>query len=288
MLEHVSAADAYVYHYTSAAIAENYLLKDFTLKFGSYSTTNDPKETKTWEFGLITFEDRDLGGYKHSALSAWFSNELKSRAKLACFAADRGPLSGDHMKDIYRRGYVKARMWAQYGDKHTGVCVAFHRERLLAAVRTHFGHYQPLVGPVHYHDAASVRGIEHHEFNIDIDLYESLGPSAYVRAHIQRHAQRLFFEKLADWRDESEWRIVLLTGDAEPLFLPVGDSLVAVVHGDSTDPDCSERLMALTKGRDVQHLGISWKNSPPWYDYASFNWIPGKITRPRRVVPSAV
>jgi hypothetical protein len=52
---------------------------------------------------------------------------------------------------------------------------------------------------------------------------------------------------------------------------------VAVIHGDSTDPDCSERLMALTSGKGVEHLGIGWKNSSPWYDYASFAWIPGKI-----------
>lgn len=282
MIEHSSAAAKYVYHYTRAITARQFILENETIQLSQYTTTNDPKETKAWEFGLITFEDRALDVYKHSELSRWFSNELKSRAKVVCFATDRPPLSGDHMKDIYRRGYAKARMWAQYGDAHAGVCLIFDKEKLLAATKRHFGQHTLLHGPVRYADAALLQKIEHHEFNIDIDLYEALGPKAYVRSHLQRHHPRLFFEKLADWRDESEWRIVLLAEEAGNLYVPYADSLVAVVHGDSTDPDVSEALMAQTTNSQVQHLGISWKNSTPWYDYSSFGWIPGKVTRPRR------
>jgi hypothetical protein len=286
VIEHTSDATEYVYHYTRAATALDFVLNDRTIQLSTYTTTNDPKETKAWEFGLITFENRDLSSYKHSELSRWFSNELKSRAKVACFSTDRAPLSGDHMKDIYRRGYAKARMWAQYGDKHAGVCLVFDRERLLGAVKRHFGQHSLLHGSVRYADAELVRGIEHHEFNIDVDLYESFGSTAYIRSHLQRHHVRLFFEKLTDWRDESEWRIVLLTEDVGNIYLPYDDSLVAVAHGDATHPDVSEALMARTKGSEIQHLGISWKNSTPWYDYGSFGWMPGKVTRPRRQVPS--
>lgn len=285
MIKDITDADSYVYHYTSAATAEKHILKDFTLKISSYLTTNDPKETKAWTFDLgTTSENYDLDSY--NALRTDFSDELKSRTKLVSFTTDRRPLSGDPMGDIYRRGYVKARMWAQYGGNHTGVCIAFHRDRLLAAIQRHFGHHEIFSGQMRYLDAALVRGLERHEFSLDVDRYEALGLSSYVRWHIQQHHQRLFFEKLEDWRDESEWRILVMSDDASPLFLPIADSIVAVIHGDSTDPDCSERLMALTKGRDVEHLGISWKNSSPWYDF-SFDWEPGKVTRPRRIVSRA-
>jgi len=285
VITYISDATKYVYHYTRATTALDYILRDRTLQLSPYTATNDPKETKTWDFDLITFENRDLKPYKRSELSKWLSDELKSRAKVVCFSMDRPPLSGEHMKDIYRRGYAKARMWAQYSDKHSGVCLVFDRERLLAAINRHFGQHSLMHGNVRYADAELVRGIEHHEFNIDIDLYESLGAKAYVSWHLQRHHRRLFFEKLVDWRDESEWRIVLLTEEATSLYLPIDDSLVAVAHGDATDPDISEALMAQTKNEEIQHLGISWKNSSPWYDYGSFGWIPGKVTCPRRPSP---
>lgn len=284
MVEHTSDAQKYVYHYTRSTIAIDYILKSGTLRFGAYTSTNDPKETKSWEFSLLTFENRDLGKYKHVEMSQEFSAQLKSRANLCCFSTDSGLLTGDHMKDIYRRGFAKARMWAQYGDRHTGVCLVFDRQKLLGTVKRQFGRHYLMHGPVRYRDAALVRGIEHHEYAIDIDLYESLGPVAYLRSHVQRHNQSLFFEKLADWRDESEWRIVVLTKNQEDLFLKFEDSLVAVVHGDATDPDLSEEMMAITEGSNIQHLGLRWKNSSPWYDYGSFGWIPGKVTRPRRAL----
>jgi hypothetical protein len=274
-----------VYHYTKASTALDHILKNGTLKFGTYTRTNDPKETKSWEFDLLTLENRDLKKYELSEISPRFSNELKAKAKVACFSTDSTPLSGNHIKDIYLRGFAKARMWAQYADNHTGVCLVFDRAKLLQATKQHFGQHALHHGNVSYRDAPLVRGLDHHEFMINLDLYESLGPQEYARLHFQRHHRALFFEKLADWRDEAEWRILLLTDTHENRYLPYGDSLVGVMHGDATDPDTSELIMSITKSSKIEHMGIEWKNSSPWYDYGSFRWIPGKISRPRRQHP---
>lgn len=282
MVEHCSSPNQYVYHYTSAATALDYILESRTLRFGEYTGTNDPKETKSWFFDLITFENRDLGRYRQAEVSKWLSAQLKSRTKMACFSTDSSPLTGFHLDDIYQRGYSKARMWAQYGDRHRGVCLVFDRAKLTARIKREFAHSVILFGSVTYRDASLVRSIERHEFNIDVDLLQTKTPSEYVKAHLSRYARPLFFEKLLDWRDEAEWRVVILAEASGSLYLPIDDSLVAVVHGDATDPDASEALMAKTNSDQVQHLGISWKNSSPWYDYESFAWKPGKITGPRR------
>ncbi len=288
MIEHFSSSDLYVYHYTKASTALNHIFKDGTLKIGSYAGTNDPKETKAWEFDPITFDERDIAKYKHNDLSCWLSRVLKSQTKLACFSTDTGPMIGDHMADLFRRGYAKARMWAQYAEKHTGVCLVLDRAKLLRSVKKHFGHYPLLHGNVLYRNRDLVRNIEPHEFMINIDMYESLGPRAYVRSHIQLHHKALFFEKLSDWRDEAEWRVILLTDTHEDLYLPIKEALVGVMHGDATDPDISEAMMSATQSWNIEHMGLGWKNSTPWYDYGSFSWIPGKITRPRRMPPEGV
>jgi hypothetical protein len=102
MIEHAASSDLYVYHYTKASTALDFILKNSTLQFGTYTRTNDPKETKTWEFDAISFKDHDLSNYNSAEMSRWLSNELKPKAKVACFSTDRGPLAADHMKDIYR------------------------------------------------------------------------------------------------------------------------------------------------------------------------------------------
>lgn len=66
MINGVTDPGEYVYHYTKPATARDYILRDRTLLLGDYATTNDPQESKAWESGLVTCEDRDLGSYQHS------------------------------------------------------------------------------------------------------------------------------------------------------------------------------------------------------------------------------
>lgn len=281
MITGISSSDAYVYHYTKPSTARDFILQNGTLRLGPYSKTNDPKETKAWEFGLSTVTNRDFEPYNH--LSPWLSHELKARTRLACFSMDRDPLTGQHMTDIYHRGFTKPRMWSQYADGHTGVCLVFLRKNLLAIAKQELGSRWLMAGPITYQDHFVARGAEAYEFMLNIDAYDSLGPKEYVRAHVRAHHKALFFEKLVDWRDEHEWRLLAFCESDEELFLPIKQCLVGVMHGDATDPDLSEELMRLTLGWGaVEHMGLSWKNSTPWYDYGSFSWIPGKVTNPRR------
>ena len=283
MILGVKSPDDYLYHYTRPSIARDFILKNGTLRLGPYAATNDPKETKNWDFGLTTYEDKDLAAFDQSSLSAWLSHELKARTRVACFATDSGPLTGQHMTDIYRRGFTKPRMWAQYAERHTGVCLVFLKSLLLAVAKKELGSHWLMAGPIAYRDHPVARGADATEFMLNVDAYESLGPERYVRAHVKQHHPSLFFEKLVDWRDEREWRLLAFCESEAELFLPIRQCLVGVMHGDAMDPDLSEDFMRLTRGwNGVEHMGISWKNSTPWYDYGSFSWQPGKVCAPRR------
>ena|SRR5436853_4519125 len=44
--------DALVYHYTQIEIATDFIVPKWTLKIGSITKTNDPKETRNWKFTL--------------------------------------------------------------------------------------------------------------------------------------------------------------------------------------------------------------------------------------------
>ncbi|MGC2223688.1 MAG: hypothetical protein WA624_15715, partial [Methylocella sp.] len=57
MVETLTSTSKYIYHYTPWAKT---ILKTHTLKFGMYTHTNDPKESKDWEFDLGTNENADL------------------------------------------------------------------------------------------------------------------------------------------------------------------------------------------------------------------------------------
>ena len=63
--------ERYVYHYTSLATARDYILKNRTLRLGTFARTNDPRESKDWTFNLSSRTGIDLGQYDFEKTSKW-------------------------------------------------------------------------------------------------------------------------------------------------------------------------------------------------------------------------
>lgn len=269
MIFDVTDHNKYLYHYTSAQIAIDYILKERTLRLGSYASTNDPKERKSWLFDFGTNEGRDLGVYNRDEQSAWLSGEFKSKTLMACFSRDSESLSGIHINDIFKRGFCKPRMWAQYGDSHRGVCLVFDRERLERQIDLQLADkYVVMHGPVKYIDRSIARDLfREQQYTINVDVLEVVGREEYFYRHLHTHYQQLFFEKMLDWKDENEWRLVAFSQTSDPFYLKYKNSLVGLVFGDETSEADKEKLYAANHDRGVHHIGIRWKNCSPWYDW---------------------
>jgi hypothetical protein len=277
MIENIASSKQFVYHYTRANIALDYILKNRTLQFGNYNGTNDPKESKSWEFDLGTNEERDLGKYNMTELSEWLSLELKSKTKLSCFSMDAEGLAGNHIQEIFKRGFCKPRMWAQYSDNHSGVCLVFHLEKLKKLIGNEFHEGNLIIsGPVKYTNRIIIRDLNNpddQQYTINVDHLEKVGREAYVEAHLRTHCQRLFFEKMTDWRDESEWRYVVFTQTEDNLYLDFQDSLAGIMFGANTSEKNIQSIMDLTESWGIRYMGLKWKNCSPWYDYGNLRYI---------------
>ena len=284
MIEQVTSSKQFVYHYTKTNIALDYILKKRTLQFGNYNGTNDPKESKNWEFDLGTNEERNLGKYNMAELSEWLSSELKIRTKLACFSTDDEGLTGNHMQDIFKRGFCKPRMWAQYSDNHSGVCLVFHHDKLKKIIDNEFHENNLIIsGPVKYTNRKILRDLNNpddQQYTINVDYYEKVGREAYVEAHLRTHSQRLFFEKMTDWRDESEFRYVVFTKTEDKLYLDLQDTLAGIMFGANTSEINIQSIMDLTESWNIQYMGLKWKNCSPWYDYGNLRYVAGIKTSP--------
>ncbi|WP_415770283.1 DUF2971 domain-containing protein [Pseudomonas sp. LB3P38] len=266
----VTDHNKYLYHYTSAATAINCILKFRTLRFGEYKRTNDPKESKNWQFDFVSFEPkRDRIDYDRNVMSAWLSDELKRDTRLVCFSRDTGPLTGTHLADIFNRGFCKPRMWAQYAEKHTGVCLVFNRESLEKEITTQLAAHTPLLGgAVQYKDCGIARDIfEEVLFSINTDDLEKYGREEYPLIHLRKHYRQLFFEKMSDWQAENEFRWIAFSKSTEPLDVKYGSALVGMVFGEDTSEENKREMSLLTSGAGVEMRGLKWKNHSPWYDF---------------------
>ena len=262
----------YLYHFTKASTAINDILPSNKLMAGSYLLTNDPKETKQWEFNIGSNENSDLNKYDMGNLSRQLSDALKSRTKVVCFSKDRSPLSGNHLTDIYQRGFCKPRMWAQYAEKHTGVCLVFDKSKLNEAISSAFSNtYIVLKGDVVYRNRNVVPNLNEGDYMINIDFLEEHGFDSYASAHFHQFNKRLFFEKMEDWSHEDELRWIVAANVDGPLFFDYQESLAGIVFGDSTDNKDIDRIIEITEYK-IKYAGLKWKNCSPWYDLGNLKY----------------
>ena len=258
-----------MYLYTKMETARNFIIPNRTFKIGSITKTNDPKETRSWRFTLGTQGNGNLMAYNSDEWSEKLSNALKANTKVACFSRDSQPLSGDHTRDIFLRGWGKPRMWAQYAESHTGVCLVFDRQNLDYAICKRFGFYSRI-----YRENVSYanRNIAYDwqgDFTLSVDHLEQLGFDAYVRTHFHTFVKQLFFQKMRDWRDECEFRWIVHDENPDDAFVDITKALVAIIYGDDANPKDVRQIIEATRDLELEHMGLKWTNSSPWYDFVN-------------------
>jgi Protein of unknown function (DUF2971) len=94
----------------------------------------DPLEAQHWpalRAYRVDSSDQQQDWHEHARVVVVI--QAKAAAKLLSLTADAD--YGDDTEP-FGRGYARASMWQLYGDDHRGVCLAFDRERLLAALRS--------------------------------------------------------------------------------------------------------------------------------------------------------
>ena len=233
---------ACLYHYTSIRVLLEHILPTNKLKAGRYVNTNDPKESKDWFFSVGTNTDIDLGKYDLQGLSDEMARGMKHKTNVLCFSQDR-ELTGNHIEDIHNRGFCRPRMWVQYAENHAGVCLIIEREALQRAVNSAFPHHRIYEGPVIYTNRSGVPDLSTSPYIINVDYLERYGQQKYLEDHIYMYHKRLFFEKCTDWRDEVEYRWVLLGNKEQDLFFDFQDALRGIVFGVSCLESDIERIV---------------------------------------------
>jgi len=261
----------YIYHYTSAEIAISKVIGEGKLKFGSYVNTNDPKETKDWVFIAGTNEGRDLLKYTPEYLAATMNPRIKETTNVLCFTSDQ-KLSGNLIHDMPKRGFCMPRMWAQYADKHRGVCLLFDFKILSDVIhellknRTYFCDY------VTYRDRDIAEIQMDQAFIVNVDYLERLGADEYAYSHSQKFTKRMFFEKASDWRDENEFRWVVFNCDGE-FLVDYKEALKGVVFGADCSEDDISKIANASKGKSMEFQRLKWRNCAPWFDFGRTEWI---------------
>lgn len=259
--------EQYVYHYTKADTAVDHILKNQTLRFNTFQGVNDPRENKDWQFTLHTdhsCEDFSLeAGHDFSKQA---SVVLKNKVKMICFSTDAAQSVEMTANNILFRGFSKPAMWHHYANEHDGICLMFDRKKLDVAFRRHLASDGLFCGAVQYSNSGFLPRLSGGPFVLDISGMKSLDaekclPS--IKRHLHRYHKDLFFRKLNDWSNESEYRWIYFDSTEVPKDVYYHQALVGILVGDKVSSETIKAIDNYSKEHKVCYQQIAWQNGFP-------------------------
>jgi hypothetical protein len=235
-----------LFHYTSTQVALEKILPEGKLRFSPYSSTNDPLEfLKRPHVAIGNSEDVD----KIMGELPGFENELE-KAKIACFC------HSIDVSDQFGWGISRSRMWSQYADRHFGVCLAFSRKKLLAAVSKNFTENESFFQrEVTYSNKPKP---------LQKEMRILRAPWADPAERVRQEALEHFFCKREDYQDENEYRIVLYDSSysrVAPEHIDYMDALEAIILGCRTSECYNDLFLDIAKQNSIDVLRINWQSS---------------------------
>lgn len=279
-----------LYHYTSSDAAILGILANHTIRMSPFAGTNDLWESRPLRPNLEGELPHDESS-RVDVFGIWadIDRYIRGHSKVACFTQD-WELPESVMQPDALRGWSHLSLWAHYGASHTGVCLRFDRDRLVAGFEAAQGDaVHQFYGPVRYRGAEF--GVGPH--GISLEQAAEFGLDAVALQYANLHRDRVFFRKHADWASESEFRLVRTDLSTEPHYVDIVGALTGVVLGDAFPNDRVPALLTMLAGFDnMEVMQARFLNRTlqlfPWETQAESDsapkTIPGTTStiRPRR------
>lgn len=129
-----------LYHYTKASTAIDYILFNQQLKFSKPSYSSDPIESEKAIRSTVYFDkevDREQTNEEAKDVNCIhkYVEDLETNFYQICFCKNTFDENNEHISNFQGNeeffGFTKYRMWDQYADKYTGVCIAFSKSKIL-------------------------------------------------------------------------------------------------------------------------------------------------------------
>lgn len=258
-----------MYHYTSRDTALEHILSTRKIRLGPLSKTNDPRETKSWTFGIPGEGDfpasLEEGKAEIDRVVRIFeaAEKIRANCKVLCMTMDDPTYNSTlYPMNDFKRGFGHSRMWAQYGEAHKGVCLIFDRAQLHQAIRENLTAGCNLYyGPVEYSEKIS--GSEITSTALDQREIARYGLEQFLNLHRHRYHHTFFFTKSKDWSGEFEYRWVVIGDHDESEFVPIDKAIAGVVVGVDFRRVYFPCLIPLCKELKIPAARIGWQNGVP-------------------------
>jgi hypothetical protein len=253
MIPEIFRQDNIVYHYTKTQDVIKHILFQNQLRLSPRVNSIDPFEN-TQPIILECSVDYEENPILDKIFGEQAIEKVKrklAKTKQLCFCMNDKKYNLENNtnfpSDYY--GFMKPRMWDQYGDHYKGVCLAFDLEKLKVA-----SNYKN--NPIEYVNYRDLTWLDRY---FDLNELHGLGDD-YCTTFLSK-MDKILFCKHKDYSGENEYRF-LSQSDNEYDYINIEDSLVGIIvpRKNNTESELKE-LEKYAKDFNVELLYIDWSSA---------------------------
>jgi hypothetical protein len=259
-----------LFHYTKRETALEYILPTGRIKLSPFADTNDPVEVKTWGFPIRHIPENKIDDISEFTGIQDEANRIRTQEwKLLCLTMDapgyKEPEPGMLFTGHFLRGFCRSRMWAQYADRHTRVCLVFDGIKLDQSIKEVLGATSTIFsGPVRYQDQWDKESLT--EIGAFFLSYKEIGNADFstgLRSHFLRNYEKFFLRKSRDWETEFEYRWLVHNTVLGPEYVPISASLHSVIVGVDFPKVYEPSLIEVCKNLNISAGRMYWTGRVP-------------------------
>lgn len=238
-----------IYHYTKLSTAIEYILYNEELLLSPRINSFDPIENLKPRI-IYSLDETLKRNSEELELCREFIEERLNNAKQLSFC--KNDYETFNYENYYHipleyYGFLKPRMWDQYGDKYNGVCLAFSLSELKKNTKIYNNH-------VIYRKYSN---LEQNHLNVkQIELYKK-GIGEY-KVDLDLSIKKLMCEKHKDYQGEMEYRFISFSSDDKVL---IKKSIIGVIINRNTHENYKEIIKNYTNTKGIDLLYINWTNN---------------------------
>lgn len=254
---YVEQEDA-LFHYTTVPVGIEHVLSTRRLRLSKFGDFKDP-----YEYGFTILSSHSSGPMKYNQETMQAINNLRRKScKVFCFCSNKKPTvvlkTGESETFSLSSGWQRSRMWSQYGDGHKGICLIFSKDIIQEYLRG-------LSQCVEIQQSDYVTYFEEFEGFPEFETANSLqNVEAYALTYIKNNYS-LLFRKHIDYRDEAEFRVVILDPQDNVPDIDVTSILKGIIVGDRTPDVYTPLIKQLGHNLNVEVLKARWiPGTPKW------------------------
>lgn len=232
-----------LFHFTKPHIAMEHILYDKKIRFSSLTNMNDPYEYKMPSVGVPA--RHKINQQTASKLLNMLKDTILNKSKILSLVRNKKLITADN----YQLSFTKPRLWAQYAEAQYGICLCFSLKAFIDKFKNEYPEFTIYHGPVKYNLQKVGKS-----FKNKLDYQESLSHDENIQAHLRAHRNDIFFRKYKDFRDENEYRIVLINW-SDPrnsdIFIDLQGILKGVILGERFHRAYLEMIKSLVYNLDA-------------------------------------